>query len=245
MKAHTVKRRRARTPTVKRRITKKRGGMDPPPPYNSPPPFNLPQQPPPYINSSSNMGTQSNSASSSNMGTQSNRASSSNMDELSFDLHFDTQNAKKRLVNIGSHRLGDTVKWATSHAAELMDDFIKSLGDEQVLTINVILLYNAHLNGDFDINSYIYIITRTNVYMSNFRASSGQPRSMPTLIFKKAYQFKEVLSAQLCAIFVSYCKEDIYLFRNAYQGTGHDDNDIKLQRNKLESIINAIPQKDV
>ena len=155
---------------------------------------------------------------------------------------FDIQNAMKRLEDIGSERYGDNIKWATSHMAQLMYNFIESLGDEQILTINNMLLYNASWNGDFSLDGYIYIITRTNVYMSDFRGvSSGIPRTMPSLVFKKIYQFAESLSAQLCAIFISYCKRDICLFRNAIQGTGHDKDDLELHRSKLEAIMNAIP----
>ena len=155
---------------------------------------------------------------------------------------FDIQNAMKRLEDIGSERYGDNIKWATSHMAQLMYNFIESLGDEQILTINNMLLYNASWNGDFSLDGYIYIITRTNVYMSDFRGvSSGIPRTMPSLVFKKIYQFAESLSAQLCAIFISYCKRDICLFRNAIQGTGHDKDDHELHRSKLEAIMNAIP----
>lgn len=65
---------------VARRARTRRGGMNnPPPPYNNVLPPYVSNHPPSYTNSSSNMGTQVNSASSSNMGTQSNRASSSNM----------------------------------------------------------------------------------------------------------------------------------------------------------------------
>ena len=72
MRKRTVRRRARRAKT-------RRGGMNnPPPPYNDLPPY-VANHPPSYTNSSSNMGTQVNSASSSNMGTQSNRASSSNM----------------------------------------------------------------------------------------------------------------------------------------------------------------------
>ena len=92
---------------VARRAKTRRGGMNnPPPPYNDLPPY-VANHPPSYTNSSSNMGTQSNSASSSNMGTQSNRATSSNMATQSnraSSSNMGTQTNRKNASNVNRMR---------------------------------------------------------------------------------------------------------------------------------------------
>jgi hypothetical protein len=152
---------------------------------------------------------------------------------------FDMPNTMRRLENMASERFGDDMKWATSRIANSTRDFIAQL-DEHILTINYIWLYENQGNQNFTSNGYLYIITRTRVYMSDIRFSSAG-QSFTPLTFKTIYEFAEPLSAQLCSIFISYCKKDIELFRNGIQGTGHDKDDLELHRGKLEAIMNAIP----
>ena len=96
--------------TVRRKVRRaktRRGGMNnPPPPYNDLPSY-VANHPPSYTNSSSNMGTQVNSASSSNMGTQSNRATSSNMATQSnraSSSNMGTQTNRKNASNVNRMR---------------------------------------------------------------------------------------------------------------------------------------------
>jgi len=152
---------------------------------------------------------------------------------------FDIPNAMRRLENMASERLGDEIKWATSRIANSTRDFIAQL-DERVLTINYIWLYENQGNQNFTSTGYLYLITRTRVYMSDIHFSSAGQTLTP-LTFNTVYQFAEPLSAQLWSIFISYCQRDIVLSRNGYQGTGHDKGDLELHRSKLEAIIHAIP----
>jgi hypothetical protein len=154
---------------------------------------------------------------------------------------FDMPNAMRRLENMASERYGDNMKWATSRIANSTRDFIAQL-DERVLTINCIMLINNHGGGPYTSTGYLYVISRTHVYMSDVMfQSAGIDMTRPSLDFKTIYEFAEPLSAQLCSIFISYCQRDIVLFRNGYQGTGHDKGDLELHRSKLEAIIHAIP----
>jgi len=158
-----------------------------------------------------------------------------------FQIPFDMQREMERIQSIGIGRFGD-ITWATSRMAELTRDFILSLGDEQVLTSNSIMLYNSHGGGPYTSTGYLYVITRKHVYMSEFRfQSAGIDMTRPSLRFKTIYEFAEPLSAQLCSIFISYCNKNITLFHNGYQGTGHNESDLELHRSKLEAIMNAIP----
>ena len=292
MRKYTVRRK------VARRAKTRRGGMNnPPPPYNDLPPY-VANHPPSYTNSSSNMGTQSNSASSSNMGTQSNRATSSNMATQSnrasrsnmgtqtnrknastanpapnqnapivqayhnnrhnanllpipagpvFDIQFDMQNEMERFKNIGGRQFSGLVGGVSGALIKSTRDFITSLGDEQVLTINYMWLFSHPPPGPVSnwkavSPGYLYIITREHVYMTllNYVYPSFAP-----FVFKIIYKFAEPLSAQLCDIFISYCKKDINLLSIGpeFGVVEKKDNkdDLELHRGKLEAIINAIP----
>ena len=181
-----------------------------------------------------------------------------------FDIQFDMQNEMERFEKMGGYYFSGLVRGATAPIIESTRNFITSLGDEQVVTINYIWLFDhippglAASNHKVPSPGYLYIITRTHVYMTSLKYV--YPFFNP-LVFKTIYQFAEPLSAQLCAIFISYCKKDINLLNHPTASisapknviryfeaegkniTGKMDStkELELHRSKLEAIINAIP----
>ena len=180
-----------------------------------------------------------------------------------FEIPFDMQNEMERFEKMGGYYFSGLVRGATAPIIESTRNFITSLGDEQVVTINYIWLFDHFppgLASNHKVPSpgYLYIITRTHVYMTSLKYV--YPFFNP-LVFKTIYQFAEPLSAQLCAIFISYCKKDINLLNHPTASisapknviryfeaegkniTGKMDStkELELHRSKLEAIMNAIP----
>jgi len=283
MRKHTARRR------VAQRAKTRRGGMNnPPPPYNDLPPYtnNHPpiysNRPPIYTNPSSNMQTHTTQNAQNadrhifpNVNpVEVNHNKINSFQDVTYHMKivtekpelFDMQHAMERLQNMGSKRLGNSIKFATNRIAESTRDFIMSIYEEnetfmrenkelrrtyenfkdynnndyegeQPVAINYMWLYNSDNSKTFTIKGYLYLITTSTVYRSLIDIRFGMKQYTPNP-FQKIYQFEGPESEDNVRgnVLVSYCKNDIELW-NVGSKMGYTKKDINMFCIKLESIF--------
>jgi hypothetical protein len=208
--------------------------MDPPP-YNDLPPYNLPQQPPPYTNQGSNMGTQSNRASSSNMGTQTNQKNAPMDAVVPVYLEPYIQTYIKLYQDITQ-----ISPWSAQYSKQVGDVFKQRLANivQPIISIYGIGHYKpGQQYGPQGGGSMIsYIITTMGIYgITVINTTNGYVVSEPFHI----YQFTNELTPAMRSILKSYSHEPFFLYLDNYYRI------IYSVRRKFQSLYMAIPGQQI